>query len=164
MPKSSEAASAGQTAPAARLARGRKKHAAAQLASALACRAVVALTLPLAIATPVAAQVQGMPRIDLPGQGSMDPEIDPFPFDPRLEIRTYLARRLPTQWWAKEPVYNLGVFSVEIHVPENWRGNPTSALMQLCPPARHELWHYVQRIELQAFYRRALWPGVTCRP
>ncbi|WP_051357242.1 hypothetical protein [Azorhizobium doebereinerae] len=110
------------------------------------------------------AQVQGMPRGDLPGQMGLDMEIDPFPFDPRLEIRTYFQKRLPTEWWANEPEFNLGVFSVGIHIPETWRGNPTGALMQLCPETRNELWRHLKRIELRAIYRRAEWPGVTCRP
>ncbi|TDT89596.1 hypothetical protein DFO45_4519 [Azorhizobium sp. AG788] len=136
------------------------KHALAKVASALAGGALLAASL----AGPAGAQLQGMPRSDLPAQGSTDPEIDPFPFDPRLEIRSYVASRLPTEWWAKEPIYNLGLFSVEIHPPAAWRGNPTSAMMRLCPPARHEIWRHLQKIELRPFYHDAPWPAFTCRP
>ncbi|MFG1426287.1 hypothetical protein [Roseixanthobacter glucoisosaccharinicivorans] len=101
---------------------------------------------------------------NVPGQGSLDAEIDPFPYDPRLEIRTYLQNHLPSLWWANEPEYGLGVFTVTIHVPVNWRGNPTSALQQLCPQANSTIWQGIKRLELQPFYKNAMWPGVVCRP
>jgi hypothetical protein len=101
---------------------------------------------------------------NVPGQGSLDAEIDPFPYDPRLEIRSYLQNHLPSLWWANEPEYGLGVFTVTIHVPVNWRGNPTSALQQLCPQANSTIWQGIKRLELQPFYKNAMWPGVVCRP
>ena len=110
------------------------------------------------------AQVDAQGKSDLPGQNTMDPEIDPFPFDGRLAVRSYFKERLPTYWWANEPEYNLGRFSVTIHIPEMWRGNPTSALMALCPQPYSNLWTGLKEIELKVMYRDAPWPGVTCRP
>lgn len=100
---------------------------------------------------------------DLPGTGSVDAASDPFPFDPRLAIRAYLKGALPSLWWANEPEQSLGTFSVMIHIPDDWRGNPTSALMNLCPPSHSVLWRHLQSIELVPFYRHARWTGTTCR-
>ncbi|MEP9377270.1 hypothetical protein ABLE91_11175 [Aquabacter sp. CN5-332] len=130
-----------------------------------ACRSAALLALlGLAVVAlrPEVARAQSSSNV--PGQGTVDPEIDPFPYDPRLEIRTYLRNHLPSLWWANEPEYGLGVFSVTIHVPVNWRGNPTSALMQICPQADSTVWNGIQRLELKPFYKNATWPGVVCRP
>lgn len=113
---------------------------------------------------PVLAQVDAQGQSDLPGQNSVDPEIDPFPFDGRLAVRSYFKEHLPTYWWANEPEYNLGRFSVTIHVPDMWRGNPTAALLALCPQPYSNLWRGLKEIELKVMYRNAPWPGVTCRP
>lgn len=136
----------------------------AGFARAVRFSAILVLTGGLAVAAvrPEAAVAQSSSRV--PGQGSLDAEIDPFPYDPRLEIRTYLRNHLPPLWWSNEPEYGLGVFSVTIHVPMNWRGNPTSALMQMCPQADSTIWNGVKRLELRPYYKNALWPGVTCRP
>lgn len=100
---------------------------------------------------------------DLPGTGSVDAASDPFPFDPRLAIRRYIKDTLPSLWWANEVEQSLGTFSVMIHVPDEWRGNPTSALMSFCPPAYSVLWRHIDRIDLVPFYKHVRWPGTTCR-
>ncbi|OYY74189.1 MAG: hypothetical protein B7Y61_19125 [Rhizobiales bacterium 35-66-30] len=110
------------------------------------------------------AAADGIGAIEQQCAGSLDAEIDPFPYDPRLEIRSYLQNHLPSLWWANEPEYGLGVFTVTIHIPVNWRGNPTSALQQLCPQANSTIWQGIKRLELQPFYKNAMWPGVVCRP
>ncbi|MEP9366390.1 hypothetical protein [Xanthobacter sp. VNH20] len=124
--------------------------------------ALCALVIACAVARPQPACAQSSSNV--PGQGAVDAEIDPFPYDPRLEIRTYLQNHLPSLWWANEPEYGLGVFTVTIHVPVNWRGNPTSALQLLCPQANSTIWHGIKSLQLQPFYKDAMWPGVVCRP
>ncbi|MCK0209388.1 hypothetical protein MWN33_15235 [Starkeya koreensis] len=93
----------------------------------------------------------------------IDPLIDPAPFDGRLAIRDYMRAVLPPRWWANEPQFSLGAFAVTIHPPDDWRGNPTSAVMRLCPPSYSVLWTKLDRIELTPFYRNATRTGVTCR-
>jgi len=120
------------------------------------------LTLCVLASGPLAAQSE-TGFSDLPGAGSVDAGVDPFPFDPRLAIRRYINNTLPSLWWANEPEQSLGTFSVMIHVPDDWRGNPTSALMQFCPPAHSVLWQRLDQIELVPFYKRARWSGTICR-
>lgn len=159
--------------PGSRVAQASNKHGRAAHARARGARAprpkVAARALLVLLALGVmpwsaSAQVQGLEKSDLPAPNSTDREIDPFPFDARLAIRSYFRERLPTYWWANEPEYNLGRFSVTIHVPDMWRGNPTSALMALCPQPHSYVWTGVKEIELKAMYRKAPWPGTTCRP
>jgi hypothetical protein len=100
-----------------------------------------------------------------PAEGSsLDPELNPYPFDPRMELRTYFRLNLPGGWWANEPEYNLSVFSLLVHIPARWRGNPTSAIRALCPDREHPLWKELSSFEIQAFYDYRRWPGVICRP
>jgi len=101
---------------------------------------------------------------DLPAMGEIDPKIDPFPFDARRSLRDYLKVKLPGGWWANEPEFSLGMLSATIHVPAGWQGNPTSAVMGLCPPRENVLWRHVQRLELVPFYRNARRTGTVCRP
>lgn len=100
---------------------------------------------------------------DLPGRPFIDPDVDPYPFDPFLSLRTYLRQRLPAGWWARDPVFDAGAFSVVVNIPENWRGNPTSAMLQLCPQPGSTLWQGIGVIELKPFYHKSPWPSVTCR-
>lgn len=130
-------------------------------------RVAARLALAIAVALPLhpaLAQLDAQGKSDLPGQQSVDPELDPFPFDGRLALRAYFKQRLPSMWWANEPEYNLGHYSVTVHVPDSWRGNPTSALLALCPHAYSNLWTGIRSFEVKAMYKNAPWPGVTCRP
>ncbi|MFG1377005.1 hypothetical protein [Xanthobacter autotrophicus] len=100
---------------------------------------------------------------DLPARPPVDPDVDPYPFDPFLSLRTYLRQRLPAGWWARDPAYEAGAFAVVVHIPESWRGNPTSAMLRLCPEPSSTLWARIQVVELRPFYRKSPWPAVTCR-
>lgn len=100
---------------------------------------------------------------DLPGRPSLDPDVDPYPFDPFIALRHYLQQRLPAGWWARDPVYETGAFAVVVNIPEAWRGNPTSAMLQLCPQPYSTLWQGIRVIELRPFYRQSARPSVTCR-
>lgn len=143
-----------------RRAAARARHAAARaLLPRLAGATLLAAVLGVPGAVPAAAQA-GIS--DLP-TSEIDPMIDPAPFDGRLAIRDYLRAVLPPRWWANEPQFSLGAYSVTIHLPDDWEGNPTSAIMRFCPPSYSVLWTKLDRIELRAFYRNAPRTGVTCR-
>ncbi|TSJ62942.1 hypothetical protein FO470_08085 [Starkeya sp. 3C] len=122
--------------------------------------ALAMLTAGLVALPPVAWAQAGLSDLPVP---DVDPRMDPAPFDGRRAIRDYLKAVLPTRWWANEPEFSLGAFSVMIHVPDNWQGNPTSAVMRLCPPAYSVLWSRLDRIEFVPFYRDARRAGITCR-
>ena len=94
----------------------------------------------------------------------VDAEIEPYPFDPRLEIREHFRLRMPTYWWYNEPEFNAGVFTVVVHIPDMWRGNPTGAVMRLCPDHDHRIWRGVERLMVMPFYRKRPWPAFECRP
>lgn len=86
------------------------------------------------------------------------------PFDPRLEIRNYMQDNLPSFWWAGAPDVTVRGFSVTVHLSKGWRGNPTSAMMRLCPPPSSTIWRGLETLELRPFYHDAPWPSVVCRP
>ncbi|MBS9475702.1 hypothetical protein [Ancylobacter radicis] len=135
-------------------------HAARRAARCLCVAFAVAAVLPLAAG---AARAQAG-LSDLPGDSAVDPSIDPFPFDGRLAIRDYLRRTLPTRWWANEPSFSLGTWSAMVHVPDDWKGNPTAAMIRFCPPRGSTLWRHIERLDLVPFYRDARRAGTTCRP
>lgn len=102
---------------------------------------------------------------DMPGQPKVDPNIDPYPFDPYFAMVNHFQHALPAGWRVGQPVFQGGGFSIEIFVPTHWNGNPTSALIRACPEANSSIWREgVTRIELKPLYRRAAWAGTTCRP
>jgi len=140
-------------------ARARRTASGRGLASGMAGAALLGVFLVGPGAVPAAAQA-GIS--DLPAS-EIDPLIDPAPFDGRLAIRDYLRAVLPPRWWANEPQFSLGAYAVTIHPPDDWDGNPTSAVMRFCPPSYSVLWTKLDRIELRPFYRNAPRAGVTCR-
>ncbi|MFG1345281.1 hypothetical protein V5F59_10340 [Xanthobacter autotrophicus DSM 431] len=102
---------------------------------------------------------------DTPGLPKVDPNTDPYPFDPYFALVNHFQHALPGGWRVGQPVFQGGAFSIEIFVPTHWNGNPTSALSNACPGANSSIWREgVTRIELKPLYRRAPWPGATCRP
>lgn len=113
------------------------------------------------------AQIREKPASSQASDGDttiLDNETDHNPFDARKEIREYFRKRLPVSWWFTDPWFQNSAFTVTVHIPENWRGNPTSALMQLCPDRQSAVWQEsIDRLHVQAFYRNRPWPGVECR-
>lgn len=113
------------------------------------------------------AQIGQRPMATQPSDGDitvLDNEVDHNPFDARKEIREYFRQRLPVSWWFTDPWFENSAFTVTIHIPENWRGNPTTAVMQLCPDRQSPVWQEsVDRLHVLAFYRKRPWPGVECR-
>ncbi|MFG1301232.1 hypothetical protein V5F49_15675 [Xanthobacter sp. V3C-3] len=127
--------------------------------------ALLALGILAAAGTaPAQAQLSPMQSLgELPALPPIDPDVDPYPFDPFLILRTYLRDRLPAGWWARDPVFGAGVFSVVVNIPESWKGNPTSAMLRLCPEPRSKLWDRISVIELRPFYRKSPWAPAVCR-
>ncbi len=110
---------------------------------------------------PVMAQEEA--RNKLPDGVLIDPETDPAPFDAMAEVRKHLLMRIATSWWISEPERTANTFFVRVHVPSEWRGNPVSAMLMLCPDANDPLWQHTPTIDLQPFYQNRPWPIVTCR-
>ena len=109
----------------------------------------------------VAAPAQAQPAL---GQSAVDAEIDPFPFDPRLELRELFRKQMPTYWWFEEPEFSAGTFTMVVHLPAMWRGNPTGAVMQLCPDHGHPIWKGLERFFIRPFHQKRPWPTFECRP
>lgn len=134
------------------------KHARRPAARLLLMQLMALSLLSVAGTSPLRAQA-GI--TDLPA-AEVDPRIDPFPYDARRSLRDYLRVVLPTRWWANEPQFSLGVLSAQVHVPDAWKGNPTSAMMNLCPPYENAIWQHVARIDLVPFYHKVLRAGARC--
>ncbi|WP_454918188.1 hypothetical protein [Xanthobacter sediminis] len=117
----------------------------------------------LAGVAPARAQLQIMDLNELPRQRTLTPMNRLLPTDPHVVIRAFLATRLPSLWWGRESAYSPGRIAVEIHLPEGWQGNPTSAMMALCPPPNDNLWRIFTEIEMRPFYQKKFWPSWTCR-
>ncbi|MGE0717470.1 MAG: hypothetical protein AB7P02_18630 [Alphaproteobacteria bacterium] len=96
-------------------------------------------------------------------EADVDGEIDPKPFDARFEIREHFRQVMPIYWWYEEPDFHAGVFTVVVHVPDMWRGNPTSAMARFCPERDHRVWSGVDRLMIVPFYKKRPWPGLECR-
>ncbi|MFG1380002.1 hypothetical protein V5F55_00215 [Xanthobacter sp. V3C-4] len=133
---------------------------------AIVTRALMRLTLVAALVGAGGAMAQQSPMQSLeslPARPPVNPDVDPYPFDPFLSLRSYLRQRLPAGWWTRDPSYEAGAFVVVVHIPESWRGNPTSAMLRLCPEPSSMLWERIQVVELRPFYHQAPWPAATCR-
>lgn len=114
-------------------------------------------------ATPASAQIEMRDLNDLSHQRTLPPYLKYIPTDPHLAIRDYLRVTLPPMWWGREIDYAPGRITVEIHPPLNWRGNPTSMMLRLCPPSNHNLWRIYRQIEMRPYYEKKYWPSYTCR-
>lgn len=144
------------------------KHAALRTARALrvrhwragAMRGVGALALIAALG--LAAQAQGITN-GMPSDSGLDPLLDPAPFNGHRAIRDYLRGALPSTWWAGEPEFRLESFSVAVHIPDGWQGNPGAAMLSLCPPRDSVLWQHLTKIELIPVYRSVRRAATTCR-
>lgn len=117
----------------------------------------------VALASPAAAQMAIQDLNDLPGQRTLTPMNRLLPTDPHVVIRAFLRDRLPSMWWGREFSYSPGRIAAEVHIPTGWQGNPTSAMMNLCPPPNDNLWRIFREIELKPYYDKKLWPSYTCR-
>ncbi|WP_207482947.1 hypothetical protein [Arenibaculum pallidiluteum] len=99
-----------------------------------------------------------------PGPGAAQEPGPRESVDIRQEINDHFVGRLPYGWWISIPEERLSAFHVTVHIPDWWRGNPTAAVMDLCPDRRSRIWSVTKRLDLTAFYRKQPWPGFECRP
>lgn len=146
-------------------------HAALRTARALrvrhwragAMRGVGVLALVAALGSAALAQggTTGMPGVT--NDDGLDPLLNPAPFNGHRAIRDYLRGVLPSTWWAGEPEFRLESFSVAVHIPDGWQGNPGAAMLRLCPPRDSVLWQHLARIELIPVYRSVRRAATTCR-
>ncbi|MGV6875329.1 hypothetical protein ACUSIJ_21875 [Pseudochelatococcus sp. B33] len=128
-------------------------------ASRVACLLLVVVALSVAPGLPSA---QEEPRNRLPDGVLIDPETDPAPFDVLAAIRAHLHSRIATGWWIGEPERTANTFSVRVHVPVEWRGNPVSAMLSLCPDPGDPIWEHMPTLDLQPLYQNRPWAAVTC--
>lgn len=84
------------------------------------------------------------------------------PVDIRQEIRAHFVR-LPYGWWIREPEMHLNTYEVVVNIPDWWRGNPTSAVNNLCPERKSRIWEVTRILTLRPFYLKRPWPEVDCR-
>lgn len=147
------------------------KHAALRTARALRRRRwrggalCLAGALALLAASGSAASAQGgtTGMTGITNDDGLDPLLNPAPFNGHRAIREYLRGALPSTWWAGEPEFRLESFSVAVHIPDGWQGNPGAAMMSLCPPRESVLWQHLAKIELVPVYRSVRRAGTTCR-
>lgn len=99
-----------------------------------------------------------------PEPSVVDPEIEPFPYDPRLQLRELFRQQMPTYWWFEEPEFSAGAFTMVVHLPVSWRGNPTGEVMKLCPDHDHPIWKGMEYFFIRPFYQKRPWPTFECRP
>lgn len=84
------------------------------------------------------------------------------PLDILQEMRLYMRTRLPSHWWYEDPRPFLNGYQMVIHIAKGWAGNPTSAMLQLCPPQDHRLWGGIERLNLLPMLNDLPRPGYDC--
>ncbi len=84
--------------------------------------------------------------------------------DIRQEINDHFVGRMPYGWWISIPEKRLSGFHVTVHIPDWWKGNPSAAVMDLCPDRRSRIWSATPRLSLTPFYQKHPWAGFECRP
>ncbi|MDD3445128.1 MAG: hypothetical protein PHS60_06945 [Zavarzinia sp.] len=128
---------------------------------AIWCRAGFALLFCL-FGTPVLAQYQERPE---DGQARARYNLRP-PVDPLANLRTYCRDRVPVGWWCSDPYRLSHGFRIVVTVPSRWRGNPSGAMLNFCPPRGDPVWEDVPLIEFQSRdeTNKQLGAPITCRP
>ncbi len=83
--------------------------------------------------------------------------------DVRYEVREYFRSVLPYGWWATDAVMDPWGWRVDLHIPDNWGGNPASAAMSLCPPRGSVVWTAVRSLFIHPYWQSRRWAGFQCR-
>lgn len=125
--------------------------------------ATLTLGLWAGLASTSVAQLQILDLNELPQQRTLDPMNRLIPTDPHVVIRAYIAKTLPSLWWGKEIDFGPGRTTVEVHIPDGWKGNPTSAMMRFCPQPNDNMWRVFKEVEMRPYYQKKSWTGWTCR-
>jgi hypothetical protein len=94
---------------------------------------------------------------------STELSIPPPPPDPQSLLNS-LMPRLPPSWRLGQPSFYLGVPIVRIVIFDQWRGNPVSAAIALCPDTEDPIWQQTRVIRLIMRHRQRDWPPYDCRP
>lgn len=106
-----------------------------------------------------AATLIGAPAGAIDGRtGTGGPTID---FTER--VYQYFRGRLPFGWWISPPVRVARRLAVVVNIPDDWNGNPSGAMMILCPDRRDKLWLEIDLMNLQPAYRNLRWGDIECR-
>lgn len=85
------------------------------------------------------------------------------PFDIRAEIRAHYARRLPRGWYVGDPMKTDNGYDLRLIIDWEWKGNPVSATLNLCPPRQSVIWQHIKRIYVTPSHRSLRYAGVECR-
>lgn len=85
------------------------------------------------------------------------------PLDLRLVIHEHFSVLMPFGWWTGSPERRGDTINLSINIPQWWEGNPTSALLALCPPRHSEIWTEITVMRLQPHYRKLPWSEHECR-
>jgi len=85
------------------------------------------------------------------------------PFDIRAEIRAHYARRLPRGWYVGDPLKTDNGYNLRLIIDWEWKGNPVSATLNLCPPRQSVIWQHIKRIYVTPSHRSLRYAGVECR-
>ena len=90
----------------------------------------------------------------------------PYPrkdVDP-LSLLNALRPRLPPNWRMGQPWVYLGITSVRVNVLDEWRGNPISAAVAMCPDPEDSIWQQTRVFRLVMRHHQRDWPPHECRP
>jgi len=85
------------------------------------------------------------------------------PFDIRAEIRAHFARRLPRGWYIGDPLKTDNGYDLRLIIDWEWKGNPVSATLNLCPPRQSVIWQHIKRLYVTPSHRSLRYAGVECR-
>ena len=95
--------------------------------------------------------------------GGAGPLEEPSPPDPESLLNA-LRPRLAPNWWLGQPNSYGGVSEVQVVIPDEWRGNPIAAAINLCPDSESPIWNSVRIIRLKMRQRLRSWSSYECRP
>jgi hypothetical protein len=75
-----------------------------------------------------------------------------------------LSPRLPPNWRMGQPSEYLGIANVTVNIAGDWRGNPISAAIAMCPGTEDKIWDQTRLIRLtMRWHTRNSYP-YDCRP
>jgi hypothetical protein len=96
-----------------------------------------------------------------------DPLIEyPVPLPPPdpLSLLNALQPRLPPTWRMGQPYIYLDIPYVRVNIMDEWRGNPISAAIAMCPGSDDPIWELTPVIRLVMRHHQRNWPPYECRP
>ncbi|MBK1663491.1 hypothetical protein CKO38_03155 [Rhodospirillum rubrum] len=82
--------------------------------------------------------------------------------DPRYVVREYFQQALPLRWWASDPIRDPWGWSIDLHIPVGWRGNPASQAMAQCPPPESDVWLVIESLSIRPIWKDVAWASYQC--